>query len=161
MNYFGCIPGSRGSTKRRICISLQAPPPHHSVVVSVSVSLNVKIPTARESQGKRQCHVIQLASWLSRKFSNAKLGRYGLYFCKEKEDPNTYDSLLSPQSLPSTWCHQEFVEWINKTVHIHLIDICLVLFYHCVLQPGGIMQVTFIEVQLSTHWVPSVNKELS
>lgn len=101
-HYFGYITGSKDihlclgqNAKRRICTSPARYPPF-TVVLSMPISLNLKIPMTRESQGKQAGPFGPTFSCSSGKFSNAKLGRFGLYFYKEKQNPNTYDSLLSP-----------------------------------------------------------------
>ena len=72
--------------------------------MAVSMAINLKTPMAMVRQGKQAGPCGPTVSWSSGNSSNAELGRSGLYFCKEKQNPSTYDSLLYPQSLPSTWC---------------------------------------------------------
>lgn len=69
---------------------------------------------ARESQRKQAGPCGPAISWSCGNFSNAKFGRSGLYFCKEKQNPNTYDSPLFPKSPASPWCSLRICKRINE-----------------------------------------------
>ena len=97
----------------------------------IPMAISLKMPIARESQGKQIGPCDTSVTWSSGNFSNAKLGRSGLYFGKEKQNPNTYDSLFYPQRLPSTWCSLR-VSIINKWACIYLLSLVLLGLYYCI-----------------------------